>query len=212
MSAKTEAFSRVKIDDLLRDADWNLTVWFECSFRAHAARRHEVRLGALRPAGPADGRSGSETGWDRSRYSMRQGVPLRRAAWGSVRVSVRRRGGFPDSHPPSGEASERCRPRCARATCQRVFVLAGVIRTAGSEQVMQPVQWSLERGDRRIQGGGRSPRSEPLPAFHSDVWAACATGSAGEPIRQRSKAKSMIVLPRASMDASFHSFRFASSL
>ncbi|MDE0075370.1 MAG: hypothetical protein OXR82_10050 [Gammaproteobacteria bacterium] len=25
MSAKTEAFSRVKIDDLMHDADWNLT-------------------------------------------------------------------------------------------------------------------------------------------------------------------------------------------
>ena len=73
MSGTTEAFARVKIDDLLKDAGWDLTDGSSGPVRARVARRHAGRLRALRPAGPADGGAGGETGEHRTHYGAGPG-------------------------------------------------------------------------------------------------------------------------------------------
>ena len=92
MSGTTEAFSRVKIDALLKDAGWNLTdgssVLFEYSLPEGTRADYVLCDRQGWPMAALEAKRASIN----TRRGSSQGLPLRRAARGPVRLLVERRG------------------------------------------------------------------------------------------------------------------------
>lgn len=147
MSAETEAFSRVKIDDLLRDADWKLTdgssVLFEHTLPDGTRSDYVLCDRQGRPMAALEAKRARTD----PATAMRQGVPLRRAAWSSLRVCP---------------TARRCVSLTGRPTRIPGRSRASILRTT----------WS--GGSRRARSTATSrPSSPSTGTTRSSAWRRC---------------------------------------